>query len=108
MLKVYGAGLSSPCIKVRLVANDVSGKRVDKALAILEHMPKRASTPLAKLIRSAVFNAGKNEQAFGSLVIDIIDVGKGVVLKRSRPRARGSAYPVHKHTSHVTVILREE
>lgn len=94
--------------KVQLVAKDFAGKRVDQALLVLEHMPKRASTPLAKLIRSAVFNAGKNENDYANLAIASIDVGKGVVLKRIRPRARGSAYPVHKHTSHVTVTLREK
>lgn len=88
--------------KVRLVAKSVSGKKVSDALVILDFMPKRAALPLKKLIDSAVANSGmKGEE----LVIKSIEVNQGVTLKRSMPRARGSAFPINKRSSHVLVTL---
>ncbi len=94
--------------KVRLVAGLLKGKKVPNALTELAFLPKRASLPLKKLIDSAVANA-KNVHGINAdtLMIKSMSVDKGVVLKRSMPRARGSAYPIHKHTSHVVVELAE-
>lgn len=88
--------------KVRLVAKSVRGKSVTEATTILGFMPKRAALPLKKLIDSAVANSGlpKNE-----LVVKNIEVNKGLVMKRFMPRARGSAFPINKRTSHVLVTL---
>ena len=94
--------------KVGLVANLVRGKRVDAALASLEALPKRAALPLAKLIRSAAASArtqGLDERA---LVISKITVGKGVVLKRRSPRARGSSALIRKKSSHIKIELTEK
>jgi large subunit ribosomal protein L22 len=88
--------------KVRLVAKSVKGKSAAQALVILDFMPKRAAEPLRKLIESAVANA---KMPGTDLVIQSIEVNKGVTLKRSRPRARGSAFPINKRTSHVLVTL---
>lgn len=92
--------------KVRLVANLLKSKKVDEALVVLNFMPKRASAPVAKLINSALANAlsdGKVDRT--KLIIKGITVDKGLVFKRFRPAARGSAHPINKRTSHVKVEL---
>lgn len=93
--------------KVRLVANLIKGKTVPRALAELSALPKRASEPMKKLVLSAVANAKENNKidSIDTLLIKSVRVDKGVVLKRSMPRSRGSAAPIHKHTSHVMIEL---
>ena len=95
--------------KVRLVANLVKGKKVSDALTLLQFAGKRAASPLSTLISSAVANAKNNFNiSKDNLYITELRVDKGVVLKRSRPRARGSAFPIRKHTSHVVLVLAEK
>ncbi len=91
--------------KVRLVADLVRGKSVPYALSLLDTLPKRAGAPLAKLLRSAISNAKRQGMNEGELVVSQIAVDKGLVFKRSMPRARGSASPIHKRSSHVSLIL---
>jgi len=91
--------------KVRLVAMYVKGKPVMRALAELDLLPKRASSPLKKLIQSAVSNAKNLDMEADSLIIKEMTVDQGVTLKRRMPRARGSAFPINKRTSHVRVTL---
>ena len=88
--------------KVRLVADLVRGKRTEHALALLSMLPKRASDPVAKLIKSAVANAGEGSEA---LVISKIEVNGGIVFKRSMPRARGRGAPIRKKSSIITLTL---
>lgn len=93
--------------KVRLVTDLVKGKKVTDALTQLSFVPKRASLPVEKLLRSALANAvvqGKKEE---NLSISTIEVNEGATLKRMRPRARGSAFRINKRTSHVTLTLSE-
>lgn len=91
--------------KVRLVANLVKGKSVEHALLELNHRAKRAAPVFAKLINSAIANAKVAGLDIKSLTIGEIRVDKGRVLKRSRPRAQGRAFSIHKHTSHIMVTL---
>lgn len=94
--------------KVRLVANAVKGKDITTADVVLSYMPKRAAEPIQKLIKSAAANAevlGVNPE---SLVVKNIEVNKGIVLKRIRPRAMGVAKRINKRTSHVEVTLGEK
>ena len=91
--------------KVRLVANLVKGKSVDRALVELDHRAKRAAPVFVKLIKSAVANAKAAGLDIKSLTVKEIRVDKGPVMKRSRPRAQGRAFPIHKHTSHIMVTL---
>lgn len=95
--------------KVRLVADAVRGKNVAIALRDLAFITKRATDPLAKLIKSAVSNAKNNSNiSEENLFIKEIQVNKGIVMKRIMPRARGSAARINKRTSHVSVILEEK
>ncbi|MBU6431145.1 MAG: 50S ribosomal protein L22 [Patescibacteria group bacterium] len=92
--------------KVRLIANLVKGKRVDNALDILDFAVKRASLPLKGLIESAIANAKNNFNLDKeSLFIKEFRVDGGAILYRRMPRARGTAYPIRKRTSHVFLEL---
>lgn len=93
--------------KVGLVASLVRGKRVGVALAHLEVLPKRASGPIAKLIRSAAANARARGMDESALVISKITVGSGIVLKRRSPKARGSSSLIRKKASHIKIELAE-
>lgn len=88
--------------KVRLVADLIRGKSADHALALLNTLPKRASGPLAKLLKAGVANA---KLPANELYISTIQVNGGIVMKRFMPRARGRAAQILKRTSHVTLGL---
>ncbi|MFL5301435.1 MAG: 50S ribosomal protein L22 [Anaeromyxobacteraceae bacterium] len=93
--------------KVRLVADNVRGRPVGDALAMLKFTPNAAAKPLAKLLRSAVANAetkGGNVDV-DRLVVKTLTVDGGPKLRRFMPRAMGRAYRVEKRTSHVFVEL---
>lgn len=91
--------------KVRLVANAVKGKSVADADVTLAYMVKRGALPMQKLIKSAAANAVQAGADAETLMIKNIEVNKGMVLKRSMPRAMGVAKPINKRNSHVTVTL---
>ncbi|MDO8523297.1 MAG: 50S ribosomal protein L22 [bacterium] len=95
--------------KVRLVADSIRGKSVREAERLLKFMSKKSALPVGKLLRSAISNA-KNNFNIGQekLFVKSIAVDKGPVLKRIMPRARGSASPIHKHTSHISITLVEK
>ena len=92
--------------KVRKVASQICGRSYEQALMILEFMPYRACDPILQLIFSAAANANHN---FGiskaDLFVDTIRVDGGSFLKRFRPRARGRAYPIHRPTCHITIVM---
>lgn len=92
--------------KVRLVADLIRGKQVDRAVAELRFSGKKAGDVVLKLIESAIANAINNDGAKrAELFVKSIRVDGGFVLKRSMPRARGSASRIKKRTSHVLVEL---
>jgi large subunit ribosomal protein L22 len=91
--------------KVRVVANLVKGKSVAVALSELNYLPKRSAAPLAKLIKSAVANAKKEDASIGDLFIKEMRVDGGRILYRRMPVAHGSADPIRKRTSHIKVVL---
>ncbi len=94
--------------KVRLVADRLRGLSISAAEAELMFSRERSSVPLLKLVRSAVADATHNQSAAAArLYIKTITVDGGRMLKRFMPRARGSASPILKRTSIVTVILSE-
>ncbi len=99
--------------KARLVADEIRGKGVEDALTILDLSPKRFAKPLAKLVRSALANAGeKNSRDHAgidvdNLVVDKICVDEGPSMWRIRARAQGRAAWIQRRTSHVEVVLAE-
>jgi len=95
--------------KVRVVANLLKGKQVDNALTILKFTSKRASGPIASLVESAIANGKANAGASReNLFVKEIRVDQGVTMHRRMPRARGSAYPINKRTSHVSIVLEDK
>ncbi len=94
--------------KVRLVADMVRGQKVKEAKSILNFTVNRSALPVLKLLNSGVASA-KNEFKWGesNLYISKITVDEGPKLKRWMPRARGSASPIQKKTSHITIVLEE-
>lgn len=99
--------------KARLVADQIRGRGVEDALALLQLSQKRVARPFSKLLRSAVANAEqKNEREKAGIDVDNLVVSKVTVDEGSskwqiRPRAQGRAYWIQKRTSHITVVLGE-
>ncbi len=92
--------------KCRLVADQVRGLSVEKALDILKFSPKKASGLLGKVLESAIANAEHNEGAdIDGLSITQVYVDAGPVMKRIRPRAKGRANRILKRTSHITLMV---
>jgi large subunit ribosomal protein L22 len=94
--------------KVRLVAELIKSKRVADALLILDNLPKRASSPINGLLASAIANAKVAGIDINNLFVENVTVNKGIVMKRSMPRARGSASRINKRTSHIMLSLVEK
>lgn len=94
--------------KVRLVADLIRGRRALKAVDTLTLLNKRASKPVLKLLKSALANAKHNFQIEADrLCVKSIMVDGGPVLKRSMPKAHGSASPIRERTSHISLVLGE-
>ena len=93
--------------KMRLLADLIRGKKVDKVLAILEHNSKHPAVPLRKLVLSAINNwKQKNEDGdVHELTVKTIMVDGGRTLKRMRPAPQGRGYRVRKRSNHVTLIV---
>lgn len=92
--------------KVRLLADLVRGKKVNEALRHLSFIDKRAAQPFAKVINSAIANAKQAGREADTLKIAKVTVDKGTVFTRFMPRARGSASPINRRSSHITVELK--
>ena len=95
--------------KMRLVADLVRGVEVNKALNILQHNSKDASTSLGKLLRSAIANWEQKNEGKSieeeTLVVRSIEVGGGAMLKRIQPAPQGRAHRVRKRSNHVTITV---
>ena len=95
--------------KMRLVADIIRGKEVDKALGILKYTKKEAAGRLEKLLLSAIANwQAKNEGVRiedSNLYIKEIFVDSGRMLKRLRPAPQGRAYRIRKRSNHVTIVV---
>jgi large subunit ribosomal protein L22 len=95
--------------KMRLVADLVRGIEVNKALNILQHNAKDASTSLGKLLRSAISNWEQKNEGKSieeeTLVVKSIEVGGGAMLKRIQAAPQGRAHRIRKRSNHVTIIV---
>ena len=95
--------------KTRLVLDLIRGKNVADASAILKFTPNKAARIVEKTLNSAIANAENNfglEKA--NLVVSEAFANEGPTMKRFRPRAKGSASPINKRTTHVTVVVSEK
>jgi len=94
--------------KVRLMADAVKGKPVEKALSTIQFMPQKAAGIVEKVMRSAVANASEQPDIdVDALIVSNLIVDNGPMFKRFRARARGRGTRILKRTSHITVVLSE-
>ena len=92
--------------KCRLVADQVRGLPVEKALDVLMYSPKKAAVIVRKVLESAIANAEHNEGAdIDELKVDSIFVNEGRTMKRFRARAKGRGTRILKRNSHITVTV---
>jgi large subunit ribosomal protein L22 len=94
--------------KAREVTREIQGLPVGAALDLLEFSPKKAARLVRKTLVSAIANAEHNNRLRADqLVVLEAVVGEGPTLKRFQPKARGSAGPIRKRTSHIKVVVDE-
>lgn len=94
--------------KMRLVADQIRGLPVDRALNTLMLSNKKAASVIKKVLESAIANAEHNDGAdIDELKVSSIFINQGPALKRLRPRARGRADRILKRMSHITVTVSE-
>ena len=99
-----GARISAQ--KTRLVADQIRGLPVDKALSVLTFSPKKAAGIVKKVVLSAIANAEHNEGAdIDELKITSIFVDKAASLKRFTARAKGRGNRIEKQSCHITVTV---
>ena len=104
--KLEGARISAQ--KARLVADQVRGKPVEEALAVLDFSNKKAEHIVRKVLNSAIANAENNEGAdVDELKVSSIFVDEGMTMKRLRPRAKGRADRIFKRSCHITVKVAD-
>ena len=95
--------------KANLVLNFIKGKKADVAIRDLEFTRKKVATDIQKTVKSAIANAENNYQYdIDNLYVKEAYVGKSIVMKRFRPRAKGRAAAIKKPYSRVTIILEEK
>ena len=94
--------------KLNLVAESIRGKSAEAALSELTFSKRRIAGDVKKTLQSAIANAENNHQLdVDRLFVAEASVGKAIVMKRFRPRARGRAGRIMKPFSHLTVVVRE-
>ena len=95
--------------KLALVLNYIKGKKADLAIRDLEFTRKKIAKEVSKTVKSAISNAENNNQFdIDNLFIKEAYVGKSLVMKRYRPRAKGRASPIKKPFSRITIVLEEK
>ena len=108
-IKAVNKNVRSSPRKLALVCNFIKGKKADIAIRDLEFNRKRISKEVSKTVKSAISNAENNYQYdIDNLFIKEAYVGKSLVMKRYRPRAKGRASPIKKPFSRITIILEEK
>ena len=94
--------------KVKIVIDNIRGKNVDEAIAILKFTPKAASPLVEKLLKSAIANAENNNMMNRKdLYVAEIYANQGATMKRIRAATQGRANRIRKRTSHITIVLKE-
>jgi ribosomal protein L22 len=92
--------------KARLVCDNIRGRSVEDARAILAHTPRAIARDWSKLLESAVANAEHNHELVGEdLYVKAVHADEGPTIRRFRPRAMGRATKIRKRTSHLTILL---
>ena len=94
--------------KANIVLSMIRGQKVDKAINILSFSKRRISIEILKTLKSAISNAENNHQLdIDKLFVKEASVGKSLILKRFRPRARGRAGKILKTFSRIRILVQE-
>ena len=108
-VKAINKNVRSSPRKVALVLDHIRGKKADIALRDLDFTRKKIAADIKKTVQSAISNAENNFQYdIDNLYVKEAYVGKSLVMKRFRPRAKGRASPIKKPFSRITIILGEK
>jgi large subunit ribosomal protein L22 len=108
-IKSIHRGARISAFKAREVTREIQGLPVAAALDVLAFTPRKAAVLISKTLKSAVANAENNNNLRADkLVVKEATVGEGPTFKRFQPKARGSAGPIRKRTSHIRIILTDE
>jgi len=95
--------------KVEVVLDQIRGKSIDEALAILRYLPNKGARITEKLIQSAAANAENNhDMVRDNLYVAQVFANQGPTMKRYKARARGSANLIRKRSTHISVVLKEK
>ena len=106
--RAVGRNIRTSPQKLNLVAQLIRGKKAEKALADLTFSRRRVAVQVKKVLESAIANAENNHDLdVDSLVVSEAYVGKNLVMKRFRPRAKGRAARIIKPFSQLTIVVRE-
>jgi len=109
IVKAVNRNLRSSPRKLNVLLKSIRGKKVDEVIRNLSFARQRISFDIKKTVQSAVANAENNNQFdIDNLYIEEAYVGKSIVLKRFRPRAKGRASGIKKPYSNLTIILAEK
>ena len=109
LVKAINKNVRSGARKANLLLNFIRGKKADIAIRDLEFTRKKVADDIKKTVKSAVANAENNYQYdIDNLYIKEAYVGKSIVMKRFRPRAKGRAAAIKKPFSRITIILEEK
>nr|YP_009313953.1 Ribosomal protein L22 [Hommersandiophycus borowitzkae]SCW22207.1 Ribosomal protein L22 [Hommersandiophycus borowitzkae] len=108
-VQATGKYLRVSVTKANRILDQIRGKRYQDAKLILQFLPYKSCLNIAKILDSAVSNAEHN---YGlkrqTLIIESIFANQGPTMKRFQPRAQGRAFPIHKPTCHITIILMDD
>ena len=109
VVKAIGKSLKSSPQKTNLILGLIRGLKVDKAINNLEFSKRRISNEVLKILKAAISNAENNHQLdIDKLFVKEASVGKSMVLKRFRPRARGRAGKILKTFSRIRIMVQEK
>ena len=107
--KVYLKSVKVSPKKLNIIISPIRGLNVEKALNYLSFSQKRISYQIKKALQSAIANAENNHQLdVDKLYVHEASVGKGLVMKRFRPRAKGRGVRILKRFSNLTIKLKEQ
>ncbi len=109
LVKAINKNVRSSPRKIALILDYIRGKKADVALRDLEFTRKKAASDISKTVKSAIANAENNYQYdIDNLFVKEAYVGKSLVMKRFRARAKGRASGIKKPFSRITIVLGEK
>ena len=107
-VKAINKNVRSSPRKINILLKNIRGKKADIAIKVLSFTRQRISHEIKKTLQSAIANAENNNQYdIDNLYVKEAYVGKSIVLKRFRARAKGRASPIKKPYTNITIILSE-